>query len=97
MFEIISIFFSITTMILSFLLYRSIERVSVYEEMHDDIYKNFYQFSETLNDVLSREIYSNDSIVVNLINETKDMQWFIEQLSDNYRFNLLAESVDETT
>ncbi len=65
--------------------------------MHYDIYKNFYQFSETLNDVLSREIYSNDSIVVNLISETKDMQWFIEQLSDNYRFNLLAESVDETT
>ena len=97
MFEMVSIFFSITTLIRSSLLYRSRERVSVYEDMHDDIYKNFSQFSGTLNDILSREIYSNDSTIVNLISETKNMQWFIEQLSENYKFNLLAESVDETT
>ena len=90
MFEVISIIFMITTGTLGVLFYRSISRLSFYETSYDDIYSRLLTFSESLSRVLEREIYSNDPTIVEMIEQMQEIEWFVSQLQDNYRFNSLG-------
>ena len=89
------IFISIISMFLGVLLYRSLTRISFYEDQYDDIYNRLLVFSQTLSNVLEREIYSSDPVIRDLIEQMQEMQWFVSQLQDNYRFNTLGESTED--
>ena len=95
MFEVISFIFMLATIILSILFYRSIGRISFYETSYDDIYSRLLMFSESLDRVLEKEIYSNDPVIVEMIGQMQDIQWFVSQLQDDYRFNSLGESTED--
>ncbi len=98
MFEILLlIFISIVAVFLGVLLYRSLNRISFYEDQYDDIYNRLLLFSQTLSNVLEREIYSSDPVIRDLIEQMQDMQWFVSQLQENYRFNSLGESTEDET
>ena len=98
MFEILLlIFISIIAVFLGVLLYRSLNRISFYEDQYDDIYNSLLLFSQTLSNVLEREIYSSDPVIRDLIEQMQEMQWFVSQLQDNYRFNTLGESTEDET
>ena len=98
MFEILLlIFISIVAVFLGVLLYRSLNRISFYEDQYDDIYNRLLLFSQTLSNVLEREIYSSDPVIRDLIEQMQEMQWFVSQLQDNYRFNTLGESTEDET
>jgi len=98
MFEILLlIFISIIAVFLGVLLYRSLNRISFYEDQYDDIYNRLLLFSQTLSNVLEREIYSSDPVIRDLIEQMQEMQWFVSQLQDNYRFNTLGESTEDET
>ena len=98
MFEILLlIFISIIAVFLGVLLYRSLNRISFYEDQYDDIYNRLLLFSQTLSNVLEREIYSSYPVIRDLIEQMQEMQWFVSQLQDNYRFNTLGESTEDET
>lgn len=98
MFEILLlIFISIIAVFLGVLLYRSLNRISFYEDQYDDIYRRLSLFSQSLDSVLEREIYSSDPVIRDLVEQMQELQWFMIQLQDNYRFNSLGENTEDET
>ena len=91
------IFISIIAVFLGVLLYRSLNRISFYEDQYDDIYGRLLTFSQTLDNVLEREIYSSDPVIQDLIAQMQEMQYFMSHLQENYRFNSLAENTEDET
>ena len=91
------IFISGIATCLGVLFYRSLDRLTFYEDQYDDIYGRLLQFSQTLDNVLEKEIYSSDPVIRDLIGQMQEIQWFMSQLQENYRFNSLAESTEDET
>ena len=91
------IFISAIAIVIGVLFYRSLDRMSFYEDQYDDIYGRLLTFSQTLDNVLEREIYSSDPVIQDLIAQMQEMQWFMSQLQENYRFNSLAENTEDET
>ena len=92
---ILLIFIGGIAIFLGVLFYRSLNRLTFYEDQYDDIYGRLLRFSQTLDNVLEREIYSSDPVIKDLIDQMQEIQWFMSQLQDNYRFNSLAESTED--
>lgn len=92
---ILLIFISVVAILLGVLFYRSLNRITFYEDQYDDIYGRLLSFSQTLDNVLEKEIYSRDPVIQELIEQMQEVQWFMSQLQENYRFNSLAESTED--
>ena len=92
---ILLIFIGGIVIFLGVLFYRSLNRLTFYEDQYDDIYGRLLRFSQTLDNVLEREIYSSDPVIKDLIDQMQEIQWFMSHLQDNYRFNSLAESTED--
>ena len=91
------IFISAIAIVIGVLFYRSLDRMSFYEDQYDDIYGRLLTFSQTLDNVLEREIYSSDPVIQDLIAQMLEMQYFMSHLQENYRFNSLAENTEDET
>ena len=91
------IFISAIAIVIGVLFYRSLDRMSFYEDQYDDIYGRLLTFSQTLDNVLEREIYSSDPVIQDLIAQMQEMQYFMSHLQENYRFNSLAENTEDET
>ena len=91
------IFISIIVVILGVLFYRSLTRLTFYEDQYDDIYRRLSLFSQSLDSVLEREIYSSVPVIRDLVEQMQELQWFMIQLQDNYRFNSLGENTEDET
>ena len=63
--------------------------------MHDDMYSRFTQLGESIRGVLSREIYSNDPVIRNFVDQLQDIEYYLQQLNDSYRFNTLGEDTQD--
>ena len=91
------IFISAIAVFIGVLFYRSLDRMSFYEDQYDDIYGRLLTFSQTLDNVLEREIYTSDPVIQDLIAQMQEMQYFMVQLQENYLFNSLAENTEDET
>ena len=91
------IFISAIAVFIGVLFYRSLDRMSFYEDQYDDIYGRLLTFSQTLDNVFEREIYSSDPVIQDLIAQMQEMQYFMSHLQENYRFNSLAENTEDET
>ena len=96
MIEILLVIFIITSGMLGYILYRSLGRLSFYEDMHDDMYQRFFELGQEIRGLLEREIYSNDPVVKSFVDQIQEIEYYIQQLDENYKFNLLGEDVDES-
>ena len=96
MFEVLSAIFIILTIGLGIALYRSINRLSFYEDIYGDMYGRLQALSENIQGVMSREIYSDDPVIRSFINQLKEIDYYLQQVDENYRFNTLGEDVDES-
>ena len=94
--EAISAIFIILSGCLGIALYRSISRLSFYEDMYGDMYGQLGNLNENIQGVLSREIYSDDPVIRNFVGHIQDIQYYLQQVDENYRFNTLGEDVDES-
>ena len=91
------IFISAIATFLGVLFYRSLDRLTFYEDQYYDIYGILIQFSQTLDNVLEKEIFSSDPVIRDLIGQMQEIQWFMSRLQENYRFNSLAENTEDET
>jgi len=96
MIEVLLAIFIITSGVLGYVLYRSLGRLSFYEDMYGDMYQRFYALGEDIRSLLGREIYSNDPIVKGFVDQIQEIEYYIQQLDENYKFNLLGEDMDES-
>ena len=95
MFEILIALFIILTASLGIVLYKSINRLSFYEDMYGDMYGRFSALGESIRGVLSREIYSDDPVIRDFINQLQDIEYYLQQLDESYKFNTLGEGVED--
>tara|TARA_Y100000034_G_scaffold36747_1_gene45176 strand:+ start:378 stop:674 length:297 start_codon:yes stop_codon:yes gene_type:complete len=95
MFESLSAIFIILAIGLGIALYRSISRLSYYEDMYSDMYGRLRDLSNNIEGVLSREIYSDDPVIRSFVGQLQDIEYYLEQVDENYRFNTLGEDVED--
>ena len=95
MFEILSTIFIILSIWLAIAVYRSINRLSFYEDMYGDMYGRLYDLGENIRGVLAREIYSNDPIIRGFIEQLQEIEYYLQQLDESYKFNELGEEVED--
>ena len=96
MIEVLLVIFIITSGVLGYIVYRSLGRLSFYEDMYGDMYQRFYALGEDIRSLLGREIYSNDPIVKGFVEQIQEIEYYIQQLDESYKFNLLGEDIDES-
>jgi len=96
MIEILLVIFIIVSGALGYVLYRSLGRLSFYEDMYSDMYQRFFELGEEIRGLLEREIYSSDPVVKSFVDQLQEIEYYIQQLDENYKFNLLGEDVDES-
>ena len=96
MIEALLALFIITSGVLGYIVYRSLGRLSFYEDMYGDMYQRFYALGEDIRSLLEREIYSNDPIVKGFVEQIQEIEYYIQQLDESYKFNLLGEDIDES-
>ena len=92
---ILLIFIGGVVVFLGVLFFRSLNRLTFYEDQYDDIYGRLLSFSQTLDNELEKEIYSSDPVIQDLVEQMQEIQWFMSQLQENYRFNSLAENTED--
>ena len=96
MIEVLLVIFIITSGTLGYVLYRSLGRLSFYEDMYSDMYGHFFELGQEIRGLLDREIYSNDPVIKGFVDQLQEIEYYIQQLDDNYKFNLLGEDTDES-
>ena len=95
MFELLSAIFIVVSIGLGIAVYRSISRLSFYEDMYGDMYGRLYELGENIRGVLAREIYSNDPIIRGFIEQLQEIEYYLQQLDESYKFNELCEEVED--
>ena len=96
MIEVLLVIFIITSGVLGYVLYRSLGRLSFYEDMYSDMYQRFFVLGEEIRGLLEREIYSDDPVVKGFVEQIQEIEYYIQQLDESYKFNLLGEDIDES-
>jgi len=96
MIEVLLVIFIVTSGALGYILYRSLGRLSFYEDMYNDMYQRFFVLGEEIRALLEREIYSDDPVVRGFVEQIQEIEYYIQQLDESYKFNLLGEDVDES-
>ena len=96
MIEVLLAIFIITSGVLGYVVYRSLGRLSFYEDMYSDMYQRFFELGQEIRGLLEREIYSNDPVVKGFVEQIQEIEYYIQQLDESYKFNLLGEDVDES-
>ena len=96
MIEVLLVIFIITSGVLGYVLYRSLGRLSFYEDMYNDMYQRFFVLGGEIRGLLEREIYSDDPVVRSFVEQIQEIEYYIQQLDESYKFNLLGEDVDES-
>ena len=96
MFEAISAIFIILSIGLGVVVYRAINRLGFYEDMYGDMYGRFNELGENIRSVVNKEIYTDDPVIKSFVNQLQEIEYYLQQLDENYRFNALGEDVDES-
>ena len=96
MIEVLLVIFIITSGALGYVLYRSLGRLSFYEDMYSDMYGHFFELGQEIRGLLDREIYSDDPVIKGFVDQLQEIEYYIQQLDENYKFNLLGEDTDES-
>ena len=96
MIEVLLVIFIIVSGSLGYVLYSSLGRLSFYEDMYSDMYQRFFELGQEIRGLLEREIYSNDPVVKGFVEQIQEIEYYIQQLDESYKFNLLGEDVDES-
>ena len=95
MLEVLLGIFIILTIGLGIALYRSINRLSFYEDIYGDMYGRLRELSDNIQGVLSREIYTDEPVIKSFIGQLKEIDYYLQQVDENYRFNTLGEDVED--
>ena len=60
------------------------------------MYERFFGLGQEIRGLLEREIYSNDPVIKGFVEQLQEIEYYIQQLDESYKFNLLGEDIDES-
>ena len=83
MIEVLLAIFIVTSGVLGYVLYRSLGRLSFYEDMYSDMYQRFFVLGQEIRGLLDREIYSNDPVVKGFVEQIQEIEYYIQQLDES--------------
>tara|TARA_R110000744_G_scaffold142268_7_gene253839 strand:- start:1517 stop:1813 length:297 start_codon:yes stop_codon:yes gene_type:complete len=81
--------------ILSFALYRSITLNQNYEQIHENIHGELNNLSNAIEDLMAREIYSDDPTIMRFVDVLTELQPFLKSMNPDLSFNILGEEIKE--
>ena len=93
--EVVLVVFLFVILVLAIALFRSISIISFYRDFYDDIYNRLSLFEVIIGNVLEKEIYVSDPVIIDLVDELRSLQSFISQLEEQQTFSSLGEKIDE--
>jgi len=93
--EVVLTVFLLLILVLGIALFRSISIISFYRDFYDDIYNRLSLFEVIIGNVLEKEIYVSDPVIIDLVDELRSLQSFISQLEEQQTFSSLGEKIDE--
>lgn len=93
--EVVLVVFLLLILVLGIALFRSISIISFYRDFYDDIYNRLSLFEVIIGNVLEKEIYVSDPVIIDLVDELRSLQSFISQLEEQQTFSSLGEKIDE--
>tara|TARA_B100000073_G_scaffold85074_1_gene65805 strand:- start:1168 stop:1452 length:285 start_codon:yes stop_codon:yes gene_type:complete len=93
--EVVLVVFLLFILVLGIALFRSISIISFYRDFYDDIYNRLSLFEVVIGNVLEKEIYVSDPVIIDLVDELRSLQSFISQLEEQQTFSSLGEKIDE--
>ena len=64
--------------------------------MYGDMYGRFNELGENIRSVVNKEIYTDDPVIKSFVNQLQEIEYYLQQLDENYRFNALGEEIDES-
>ena len=79
----------------AFALYKSIALNQAYEEIHENIHGELNNLSNAIEDLMSREIYSDDPTVMRFVEVLTELQPFLKSMNPDLSFNILGEEIKE--
>ena len=74
-------------------IYKSIALNQSYEDTHESIHAELNNLSVAIEDLMSREIYSNDPTVMKFVDVLTELQPLLKSLNPDLSFNILGEEV----
>lgn len=90
---IISILLGIIV-VLSYFVWKLLSRIQEYEENNQQLFVEMKSLADNIGQVLSKEIYSNDPIIISFVDNLRDIEYYIKQIDPNLDFNELGEKTD---
>lgn len=80
--------------VLSFIIYRLLNRLSFFEDFYEDVFTNFRPAAALAKEILNSNMYSNEPMVVSFVESLKDLDHYLNQLNDEYSLTINDEIVD---
>lgn len=80
--------------VLSFFIWKLLNRVQDYEENNQQLFIELNKMADAISQVLSKEIYSNDPVIISFVDSLRDIEYFIRQIDPSMEFNELGEKTD---
>lgn len=80
--------------VLSYSVWKLLSRLQDYEENNQQLFIEMNQMAEAISQVLSKEIYSNDPVIISFVESLRDVEYFIRQIDPTLEFNELGEKTD---
>ena len=80
--------------VLSYFVWRLLTQIQNYEENNQRIFIELNELADSISQVLSKEIYSNDRVIISFVEKLKDIEYYIKQIDPNLDFNELGEKND---
>lgn len=80
--------------VLSYITWRLLTRIQDYEENNQQLFIEMNEMATAINQVLSKEIYSNDPVIISFVESLRDIEYFIKQIDSTLEFNELGEKTD---
>lgn len=91
--EVIISLLIIIILALTYVIYRLLDRISFYEDLFTDAGKAFFNIGQRAKSILAGEIYSNEPVIVDFVEELKNVNEFLNNLDSEY--NVFANTEEE--
>lgn len=80
--------------VLSYFVWRLLTQIQNYESSNQSLFLEMNKMAGSIAEVLSKDVYSNDPVIVSFVENLKDIEFYIKEINPELYFNELGEKTD---